>query len=178
MSGQVELQQAWLQHLVHWLQAAGYEKKKDWAEQLRIPVRTLSSWQQAEASPNELSLQRLLERLYSLRDEYSGEQHRPAADEVLDWLVLLGQTSERVLDWVDDQQIRNWLQSGLADQVPWPNPTMPSAYVERELTNQLVSTLTGLKMYRRPVYRVVVLYGATVAGSEQQSENSLGRQVT
>jgi hypothetical protein len=164
MSGQIELQQAWLQHLIHWLQAAGYEKKKEWAEQLRIPVRTLSSWQQAEASPNELSLQRVLAGLYFLRDEYSGEHHRPAADEILDWLALLGQTSEQILDWVDDQQIRDWLQSGLADQVPWPNPTLPSAYVEREITNQLVTTLTGLKAYRRPVCRVLVLYGATGSG--------------
>jgi hypothetical protein len=82
---------AWYEQLIAWGNAAGYEKDRDWARRLGLPIRTLESWSQGKINPTpETSLRPLLKELATVQRRDLSNRLHFTAGEVIDWLALCG----------------------------------------------------------------------------------------
>jgi len=76
----------------------------------------------------------------------------------------LGVCGRSALELVKDERVRVWLEEGIPSEPPRPLTRLPAIYVERAMLQKVVNALVGLRGYREPLYRAVVLYGGAGFG--------------
>lgn len=174
------LLKAWGEQLERWCAAAGWSQRTV-AYYADVKERTVRDWVAGRAVPQAKKLGNLIVALYDAKHAdpaamdlennslsgRSGHIWRQPLD-VFDWLALLGMDAFVVLKLSTNEAVKKWLSTAL-NNASWPHTPMPTMYVERELSQEIVTALLRRRGYRQPFYRVVVLYGPPGSGKSTLS---------
>ncbi len=165
-----KLKEIWGQYLREWLKSADYthdllaEKVLVKVEHKESDARTIRNWCNGKNIPSKRHLISLIKVLAELKTGPKTEQQLIAPAELLDWLALVGYTSQDVMGLGLDETVKKYLGQALPVRYPYPQRNLPVPYVKRAITGVLIGDLTKLASYRQPQYRVVMAHGQPGSG--------------